>query len=166
MWIKNLKNTAFTLLEVLLASIIFIISIAGVFATLNVVRTPVGGKEKALAAAILSKQIFEGLRSAVDEDPALKFYTDCPPGNCIDNKLTLALGTHLLTFPVPLQVGTLNMPASLIPSNGPPPGGSLTYTVQCADGVTPGACGPGHCDPNGGACNDEIGRRVDLNINY
>ena len=75
MRINNLNNRAFSLLEVLLASIIFVISITGVFITLTALRKPVADKENALAAAILGKQVLEALRSSVN---AGTFYsTNC-----------------------------------------------------------------------------------------
>ena len=66
MRIKNLNNTAFSLLEILLAAIIFVISIGGIFATLNAVRAPVANKESALTAAVFGKQVLEALRSQVN----------------------------------------------------------------------------------------------------
>ena len=66
MRITHLRKTAFTLLEVLLASIIFIVSVLGVFSTLSAVRQPVLQKERALTAAVFGQQFLEGLRSQVN----------------------------------------------------------------------------------------------------
>ena len=115
MRIKNLNNTAFSLLEVLLASIIFIISITGVFVTLTAVRRPVADKESALAAAVFGKQVLESLRSSVD---AGTFY------NATSSRLSLG-GSHQVSVPTGSNL---------------PQGTTAAYWVTCADGSNP--CNP------------------------
>jgi len=147
-----LNNTAFSLMEILLSAIIFIIAIGGIFATLNAVRTPVVNKEGSLSAAVFGKQVLESLRFQVSDLPSANFYTTCS-GTCTD--FSLALGTH--------QVPSANLPAGLswpqvlvtkdsinYPNGNPP---VLNYTVKCADGS-------GSCSAN------DTPRRVDLNINW
>src|ERR1039458_2589495 len=98
MRIKNLNNTAFSLLEVLLASIIFVVTIAGVFATLNAVRAPVASRENELAAAVFSKQVLETLRSQTSQNDAVSHFYTCLNGtaaNCAD--FALSVGTHNVT---------------------------------------------------------------------
>lgn len=112
MRINYLKNAAFTLLEVLLAAIIFIISVGGVFATLNYVRQPVLEKERALTAAIMGKQFLESLRSQIS---AANLVNGVWQGN-------FALGTS--SFTENDQQGTQY---------------NISYTVSCADGTT--TCG-------------------------
>jgi type II secretory pathway pseudopilin PulG len=150
---KNLNNSAFTLLEILLATIIFIISIAGVFATLNAVRQPVIDKESALTATIFGKQVLEALRSQVNAATSSNYYSDstCTP-TCSD--FSLGLGTH--------QVNTTNLPSTLTwptaltssnqacATHNP----CLVYTVSCADGSPNSSCGA------------DIARKVDLSINW
>jgi Tfp pilus assembly protein PilV len=148
MRMKNLNNTAFSLLEILLASIIFIISIGGVFATLNAVRVPVANKENALSAAVFGKQVLEALRSQVSEQAGLNFYTNCGTG-CTD--FSLALGTHNVTHTT-LSAAGLAWPSALIAANNSCDAqGCLIYTVSCADG----SC-----------ANAEVAHKVNLNINY
>lgn len=146
MCINNLNNKAFSLLEILLASIIFIITIAGVFVTLSAVRKPVADKESALTAAVFGKQVLEALRSSVNAQPASNFYGTCI-GTCTD--FSLALGTHQVNLPN----GQLIMPPNLISSNG---GGNgvLTYTVSCADD-SPAPC-----------TSPDVARKVELTINW
>ena len=141
MWIKNLNNAAFSLLEVLLASIIFVISITGVFVTLTAVRKPVADKESALSAAVFGKQVLEALRSQVDARTSANYYSDpyCSGSGsgivCTD--FSLAVGTHQV--PVANLPAGLSWPPGLITldsvtyPNGNPP--VLNYTVLCADGT-------------------------------
>jgi Tfp pilus assembly protein PilV len=156
MRIKNLNNAAFSLLEVLLASLILIVSIGGIFATLNAVRTPVANRESALTAAVFGKQVLETLRSQVN---ASKFYGSCSSivaGACVD--FSLYLGLHQVppaNLPAPLS-----WPSALQTKNTVcNPGGCLVYTVSCADGIAPGGAPPG-------CSNADIARRVDLNISW
>jgi Tfp pilus assembly protein PilV len=110
MQITNLTKSAFTLLEVLLASVIFVISVAGVFATLSAVRQPVLQKERSLTAAVFGQQELEILRSQVNAnniDPATGNYIAGNP---------LAVGSHALA-PVFDQNGTKY---------------TISYTVSCA----------------------------------
>jgi len=66
MRIINRTRSAFTLLEVLLASMIFIVSVAGVFSTISAVRQPVHAKERALTAAVFGQLALETLRAQVN----------------------------------------------------------------------------------------------------
>jgi Tfp pilus assembly protein PilV len=151
MRIKKLNNTGFSLLEILLAAIILVISVAGIFATLNAVRTPVVNKESSLSAALFGKQVLETLRTQVN---AQSFYSACVSvvaGACQD--FSLSLGAH--------QVPAGNMPAGL---TWPPAliakntvcnaSGCLVYTVSCGDN----SAAP--------CTSDDVARRIDLNINW
>ena len=155
MRINNLNNRAFSLLEVLLASIIFVISITGVFITLTALRKPVADKENALAAAILGKQVLEALRSSVN---AGTFYSTNCSSPC--SNFDLSLGTHLVT---PLPPG-LSWPASFT-NPGPNPNNGLYYTVTCAAGPNPNGTGtPLDCVDASG--HNDIARQVNLSINW
>jgi len=144
----NLNNTAFSLLEILLASIIFIITIGGLFATLNAVRKPVADKENALTAAIFGKQVLETLRSSVNAQSSANFYGICS-GNC--TTFDLQLGTHQVSQANLPTV--LSWPSSLTAANG---GANpvLNYTVSCGDGSPNNSCGA------------DIARKVVLNISW
>jgi Tfp pilus assembly protein PilV len=150
--IKNLNNTAFSLLEILLASIIFIITIGGIFATLNAVRVPVADKESALTAAVFGKQVLEALRSQVSDQASANFYVTCS-GTCAD--FSLALGTHQISVAT-LSSVNLTWPQVLVTGeNGNHPNGNppvLNYNVSCADGSS--------------CTNTEVAHKVNLNINY
>ena len=74
-----------------MAAIIFVLTIAGLFATLNAVRAPVANKENALAAAVFGKQVLEALRSTVNAGASSNYYLVCSP-TCTD--FSLALGPH------------------------------------------------------------------------
>jgi len=147
----RLKNSAFTLLEVLIASIIFIIAVAGVFATLSYVREPVVDKQYQLTATVFGNQVLEYLRSQVNGGVAATFYSETCP--CTD--LSLGLGTHLVpssNFPT-----GISWPQSLCPLgvlNCP----TLSYTVTCADGTTTS------CSSTGAT--PDIARQVSLTINW
>jgi len=144
---KNLNNTAFSLLEVLLASIIFIISIGGIFATLNAVRTPVSNKENALSAALFGKQVLEALRSQVTQQALANFYACSVNQNpCPD--FALSVGQHQISAATLATVG-LSWPSTALSTAN---GNVVTYTAACADGSSP--------------CGADTARRVDLNINW
>ena len=142
---KNLNNTAFSLLEILLASVIFIITVGGVFATLNAVRGPVTSKEYALSSAVFGKQVFETLRNQVSNGSSANFYTVCPASAPYCTTFDLALGKHQVTLPS----SGLSWPSSLSANNS-----TLNYTVSCADGSATCAVSTSY-----------VGRRVDLTIN-
>lgn len=144
MRMKNLNNTAFSLLEVLLSAIIFVISIGGIFATLNAVRSPVTGKTYALSAAVFGKQVLETLRNQVNNQASANFYLVCS-GSC--TTFDLELGVHSLT---PLPSG-LSWPSTYLNTAN---SNTLTYTVSCADTGSISACGA------------YVARRVDLNITW
>jgi len=148
MRIKSSHHSAFTLLEVLMASLIFVISVLGIFATLNAVRGPVSNKESALTATVFGKQVLEALSSQVT---AATYYTNtCAPPPC--TTFDLSVGQHLVpTASLPAGV---NWPVALTQCNN-----GLNYKVSCADGSAAGAapfCGGNYF----------IARKVDLNINW
>lgn len=149
MRIKILNNTAFSLLEILLASIIFIISVGGIFATLNAVRAPVVAKENALTAAIYGKQVLEALRSQVTnpQGPSTLFFT-CSSVTVPCPDFALSVGAHQVTA-AQLALAGIPMPAVVNTANG----GVLNFTVTCADGVV-ADCLVGQ----------EVAHRVDLNL--
>jgi Tfp pilus assembly protein PilV len=160
MRMRNLNNTAFSLLEILLAAVIFIVSVGGIFATLNAVRTPVANKENALAAAVFGKQVLEALRSQVN---AATYYAPCgavnPDNSC--GSFSLFLGSHEISTAT-LNSNGLNWPT--LPS-GQSLGAAqqtlnvLSYTVSCADGS-------GSYGSSSPCTNADIARRVDLNIKW
>ena len=159
---NSLNNSAFSLLEILLASIIFIVSVGGIFVTLNALRKPVADKESALTAAIFGKQVLEALRSNVD---ARTYYNCCTgvancsgptPPTCGD--FSLALGPHQVALP-PAGVPQITWPnTGLSQANG----GYLNYNVFCADST---AAAPEYANCATGA-NPDMARQVNLNINW
>jgi len=165
MRIKKINNRAFSLLEILLASIIFIISITGVFITLTAVRKPVADKESALAASVFGKQVLEALRSSVS---AGTFYNSCSSmnanGYCPD--FSLSLGKHQVPSGNLLSAG-LTWPASLTVANTNVNSithcdtavACLVYTVSCADNNPPAGS-------TSSCVNADVARQVTLNINW
>ena len=141
---KNLNNTAFSLLEILLSAVIFVIAVGGIFATLNAVRTPVSGKEYSLSAVVFGKQVLEILRKQVSQQSSINFYLVCS-GSC--TTFDLELGVHSIT---PLPSGLSWPSAHLNTANS----NTLTYTVSCANTGSISACGA------------YTARRVDLNIQW
>jgi len=154
---KNLNNTAFSLLEILLSAVIFVIAVGGIFATLNAVRTPVSGKEYSLSAVVFGKQVFEALRTNVNNSSGANFYTDanCSGGICTD--FSLAVGNHYVTTSAPLWPSGLSWPTALKTANtvacNVTTALCLQYTVTCADG----SASP--------CTNNFIARKVVLTIN-
>jgi len=159
---KNLNNSAFTLLEVLLSAIIFVVSVAGIFASLDSVRTPVANKENELTAAVFGKQVLEGLRSQVSAN----FYASCsfPNGDNTCGDFSLYLGKHEIK-PVNQAI---TMPAILTASNvcagAGIPSGCLSYTVFCGDGN--GDNGNNVCNGSASVAGPDVARGVNLNINW
>jgi len=132
------NQLAFSLLEVLLASIIFILSVGGVFLTLAAMRGPVADKETALSSAIFGKQVLETLRAKVD---AGSFFNSCSvQGQNPCQDFSLSLGVHYVT-----NIPGLTWPPDLTAN-------AINYTVSCAtDGST-------------AACSPDIARKVQLNL--
>ena len=82
MFIKTQTGT--TLIEALLAGVVFILAVSGVFATMAAVRGPVTSKNNSVEAAIFGKQVLEDLRSKVDA----RDYNN--------NNGNLGIGTHTI----------------------------------------------------------------------
>jgi len=156
MRIKNLNNTAFSLIEILMAAIIFIISIGGIFATLNAVRVPVANKENALTAAVFGKQVLEALRSQVNQQGAANFYVCSAAGQNPCQDFALSVGQHQVSATTLSNYG-LTWPSALQSANtvcGSPATLCLVYNVTCADSV------PTDCTTN----TTDIAHKVDLKI--
>jgi len=158
---------AFSLLEVLLASIIFIITISGVFVTLNYVRQPVLDKESALSAAVFGKQVLEALRSKVD---ASTYFGPCSlalNANAACPDFSLSLGLHQVP---PGNLQGLKWPLNLSTSIPLPNNvtncdkACLVYIVSCGNTTDP-VNSPDYtsCTSVG---NPDMARRVDLSINW
>jgi len=130
--INDLDNEAFSLLEILLAAIIFLISVAGIFATMNAVRGPVANKENQLAASVFGKQVLEALYSQVSDGGT--FYTGCAGGANPCTDFDLSVGPHQVP-PGKLPAG-LTWPTILKISNtcAGVPNSCLIYNVTCANG--------------------------------
>jgi len=162
---KNLNNTAFSLLEVLLAAVIFIISIGGIFATLNAVRTPVAHKEGSLSVAVFGKQVLEALRSQVSDQPSANYYSDSfcsgSSSSTICTDFSLAVGTHYVQTNGNNWPSGLSWPTALVTANTVPcyvtQALCLVYIVTCADGTYSNCSSLASSYPN-------MARRVDLNI--
>ncbi len=158
MRMKNLNNTAFSLLEILFASIIFVVSVAGVFATLNAVRTPVANKESALTATVFGKQVLETLRAQVtDPQGSLALYYNCSVGSSPCPDFSLSVGTHQVNNTTLISNGLVwpTEPSGVNLGSKQSPVNDLNYTVFCADGI------PADCTTN-----TDTAHKVDLSINY
>ena len=159
MRLENLNNAAFTLIEILLASIIFLISVAGLFATLTAVRAPVINKESALSAAVFGKQVLGALYSNVD---ASTYYTNICASPC--SSFDLSVGIHQVPQATLLGAG-ITWPLNLKSSNTAcdvSPNACLVYTVTCSDGNPP----IGADCKNANNPTISIARQVDLNIKW
>jgi len=75
-------ETGFTMIEVIVASLVFAIAAAGIFATSAALNRPSEVSDEKLKAAFLGKQILESLRTAVNDD------------TWMDPSSDLALGSH------------------------------------------------------------------------
>ncbi len=163
MRIKNLNSSGFSLLEILLASIIFIISVGGIFVTIAAVRRPVMDRGSSLAASVFGKQVLEALRSRVDASTYYGLCTLNANGHCPN--FDLFLGIHEVpskNFPSGLSwPASISYPNTSINnvancyniSNGDT--SCLVYTISCADGSNT-------CSSSG----SDMARRIDLTINW
>ena len=63
------KNAhGFSLVEAMVASVIFSIAVVGVFSSLAAIKNPVKNSDKSLAAAFCGQQVLENLRASVSAD--------------------------------------------------------------------------------------------------
>ena len=90
----------FSLVEVMVAGVIFSIAVVGVFSSLAAVKKPIHTSDKSLDAALCGQQVLEGLRASVDasnwnEDSSpLKLKPDYAPasvGACVGYTLEYAV---------------------------------------------------------------------------
>ncbi len=58
---------AFTIVEVLVAAVIFSITVLGVFSTIAAIRKPAAVSERTLVAAYYGRQVLEDLRAKIDK---------------------------------------------------------------------------------------------------
>lgn len=79
--IAMVAHKGFTLVEVMVAGIIFSLATVGIFASLAAIRQPAQLSDKNLVAAYCGQQVLESLRSAVEDDPVL----------------SISFGTHTLS---------------------------------------------------------------------
>jgi len=150
------NNNGFSLLEILLASIIFVLSVAGIFMTLNAVRAPVANKQNALVAANFGQAVLENLRTMVSGGD---FYNSCATINTDTScaEFTLSLGGHEVSLPI---AGTTinDWPSTAIAGANIYDGESkIKYVVSCADMSL-------DCDKDGSK--PDMARRVDIHINW
>ena len=65
---KNKNNkSGFSMVEALIAAVIFAVAVVGVFATSAALKKPTVVSDKKLTAAYIGKQVLEDLRSKVDQ---------------------------------------------------------------------------------------------------
>ena len=60
------KNAAFSLVEVVVASLIFTVTIAGVLSSIAILKPPADFSEKGIEATYYAQKVLEDLRSKVD----------------------------------------------------------------------------------------------------
>ena len=60
------KNRGFTIVEIIISSLIFSITAVGIFATLAAVRKPSAESQRRVTAAYFGKQVLDDLRSKID----------------------------------------------------------------------------------------------------
>lgn len=65
---KKNKNTGFTITEVIIATLIFSLAMAGVFASISQLRQPAVESSQEVTAAFLGKKILDDLRGDVNQD--------------------------------------------------------------------------------------------------
>ncbi|MBF0510937.1 MAG: hypothetical protein HQL13_01270 [Candidatus Omnitrophica bacterium] len=133
-----INNNAFSLLEVLLASIVLVIAVAGVFATLHSVRVKVTNKETALAASAMGCKVLDSLLYAQDNTYVSKYGLKCSDVPSCGAFEIATLGTHRIDNTTLIHNG-LSWPG--FPSGWDTenkscqPAPCLVYTVQCAPGT-------------------------------
>ncbi len=87
---KRNDQSAFTIVEVLVSSVIFAIAAVGVFASIAAIRSPSMVSERKLTAAYYGRQILDDLRTKVDGRNWVSATSTWNGGS------DLAVGTHSL----------------------------------------------------------------------
>lgn len=62
------RNQGFTIVEVIVATLVFALAAAGIFATVSALNRPAGESMEEVTAAFLGKRILEDLRRDVDAE--------------------------------------------------------------------------------------------------
>lgn len=84
---KNMRTSGFTIIEVIVSTVIFTIVAAGLYASVSSLRKPAGDTTKTMNAALIGKNVLEDLRSRISAsdwdsggplDPANSPYTLTP----------------------------------------------------------------------------------------
>ena len=66
--IRRGQNNGFTIVEVVVAALIFAITVAGAFGAISALRGPAMSSKEDLTASFIGKQVLEDLRTAVDAE--------------------------------------------------------------------------------------------------
>ena len=92
------KTTGFTIAEVVIATMIFTLAMAGVFATISQLRQPAVASSQQVTAAFIGKKILDDLRSEVS---ATTWNSGLlTPGNTYMNQVTVGTITYNATYTV------------------------------------------------------------------
>jgi type II secretory pathway pseudopilin PulG len=99
---RNLKKTysknAFSLVEVVVATLVFSLAAAGIIATISALTQPAAQSSREVKAAMLGKQILENLRNSVDAETWGQATSPLSPIGGPHNN-----GTYDAIFPIPID---------------------------------------------------------------
>lgn len=130
---NNFNKYGVTLLEVLLSSIIFLVSVAGLLVTMNAVRGPVMTKENQLTATVFGKRVLEALYASVDNNT---YFTTSCVGNT-SPKFDLSPCTHTINAAAAAANSRIPWPPPFTQNNCNVDNGGnpqYQYDVLCSDG--------------------------------
>lgn len=68
LWNTSQRRDGFTIVEVVVAALIFAITVAGAMGAVSSLRAPAAASKEDITAAFIGKQVLEDLRSAVDAE--------------------------------------------------------------------------------------------------
>jgi len=112
---NTVSSKAFSLIEAVVASVIFMIAVTGVFASLSALKRPVATTDKALGAALCGQQFLENLRASVDQqDWAIASSKLRPTGSvagasCVENGVTYSINYQVVAVGTTARKGLVTV---------------------------------------------------------
>lgn len=96
---KNYKKIGFTMTEVIIATLIFTLAMAGVFASVSELRQPAVESTEEVTAAFVGKHILEDLRMQVSAE-TWNSTGNLIPGSTYTNSVVVGSRTYYTTYTV------------------------------------------------------------------
>jgi prepilin-type N-terminal cleavage/methylation domain-containing protein len=85
----NHRKKGFTLVEVIVASLVFALMVAGIMATITALSVPATESSEEVTAALIGKEVLENMRIAVSSDTFSNIFNETG-GDSLNGTYTLA----------------------------------------------------------------------------